>query len=239
MVPAVAEPEPPTGKGAPAPPGAGPRHRGPDPTGSQSDEDDAEEGEEEEEAATDPPVAAPAPTAPAPTAPAPTAPAPKDPRSGSVRPPEPECPPTSTASAPAEKTGSKPSKDSQYTCKVCGRVVGGGVAGSWQHRRSAYHLSCWIYWNNKEKRAWKLCQDDAQKWSKQLWAKNETGPEDDTLLQKPGKKQWSPVPVRSDPDRKRRDKDGQGDPEPDSGAGSSTDNLLVKMWQATVRELGR
>ena len=130
-------------------------------------------------------------------------------------------------------------KTGRYECSVCNRVVGGGIAGSWQHRRSPYHLACYHYWNHNETIRWKNCLEEGQRWSKHCWSTNTAGPEDDTLPNKPKKKQRSPVPVRSEVDTKRSrfDKDHQGDPGPDGGAGSSGRNLLLQMWQATLKEL--
>jgi hypothetical protein len=97
-------------------------------------------------------------------------------------------------------------------------------------------LASYVYWNNKETLPWKNCLQEGQRWSMHLWATNQTGPEDDALPNKPKKKQRSPVPVRCDPERSRRDKDHQ-DPDPDTGAGSSGSNLLLQMWQTTLKEL--
>ena len=103
--------------------------------------------------------------------------------------------------------GGKDDKTARYDCSICGRKVEGGVAGSWQHRRSGHHLASYVYWNNKETLPWKNCLQEGQRWSRYLWATNQAGPEDDALPNKPTKKQRSPVPVRCDPERSRRDKD--------------------------------
>ena len=125
-------------------------------------------------------------------------------------------------------------KHSKSDCTVCGRSVGGGVAGAWQHRRSPYHLAAWVYWSNNETLPWKQCMEEGHKWSKQLGKTNEAGPEDHMLKQK--HKPSAPVPVRCDPERQRRDKDGS-DRDPGSGGAGSSDHLLLQMWAATVREL--
>ena len=57
-------------------------------------------------------------------------------------PPEPANPPKPKVAAPADKT-----KSTVFDCAVCGRRVGGGQAGLSQHRRSAHHLACWVYWS--------------------------------------------------------------------------------------------
>lgn len=47
-----------------------------------------------------------------------------------------------------ESGGEADSKHGKYTCTVCGRQVGGGVAGDFQHRRSQFHLASWV-WHNQ------------------------------------------------------------------------------------------
>ena len=126
-------------------------------------------------------------------------------------------------------------KHSKSDCTVCGRSVGGGVAGAWQHRRSPYHLAAWVYWSNNETLPWKQCMEEGHKWSKQLGKTNEAGPEDH-MLKNQKHKPSAPVPVRCDPERQRRDKDGS-DRDPGSGGAGSSDHLLLQMWAATVREL--
>ena len=157
--------------------------------------------------------------------------------------------PTTTAGKPenhdkqpdsqADTQSSQPiDKHSKFDCNICGRKVGGGTAGSWQHRRSPYHLASWVYWNNKQTLPWKKCLEEGARWSKLLWDTNQSGPEDDTLPNKPTQKRATPAPVRSDPERLRRDKDDKGDPDPDTGAGSSgSNNLLLQLWQTTLKEL--
>ena len=161
---------------------------------------------------------------------------------GSERPPEPANGPRSGPGDP--KTGS-------YKCTVCGRNVGGGLQGNFSHRRSPFHLASWIYYSTSEKKAWGQCMADAKRWSQMLWEENKTGPGDDeTNVKIPepvgqqkgkGKKPRSPPPDRADPERKRR-KDDRDDPDPGSGGAdssrpSSKKDLLVEMWQATLREL--
>ena len=161
----------------------------------------------------------------------------------SQRPPEPVNGPRT-----ATVVDSSPEKDDRkhgkYDCRICGRTVGGGEAGSFQHRRSAYHLASWVYWQNQEARAWKDCLTEGHQWSKTLWAKNSTGPSDEDFDPKT-KKQKAPPPIRSDPEMKRRDqgpgpgRDGSGGgPDSATTSGSSKDKpLLLQMWQATLREL--
>ena len=65
----------------------------------------------------------------------------------SVRPRSPEHGPR--AHGPEnERGGEADSKSGKYTCTVCGRQVGGGVAGDFQHRRSPFHLASWV-WHNQ------------------------------------------------------------------------------------------
>ena len=150
--------------------------------------------------------------------------------------------PGEKSSHQAKKPKGDSDKSGRYDCSICGRSVGGGIAGSWQHRRSGYHLGAYIYWNNREKLPWKHCLDEGQRWSRHIWATGESGPEDEALPNKPVQKKEAPVPVRCDPERSRRDKDDQGDRgDPDTGAGSSgssgNSNLLLQMWQTTLKEL--
>ena len=147
--------------------------------------------------------------------------------------------PGEKSSHQAKKPKGDYDKSGRYDCSICGRSVGGGIAGSWQHRRSGYHLGAYIYWNNREKLPWKHCLDEGQRWSRHIWATGESGPEDEALPNKPVQKKEAPVPVRCDPERSRRDKDDQGDHDPDTGAGSSGSsgsNLLLQMWQTTLKE---
>ena len=230
------------------------------PPGEEPDDDD-EEGEEESEVAEDPPVAAPAPTTvidvengtvakAAPPGPG-IVPGPAKAETGSEAvahreddqlPHQGDGRDSDQGHKPGEKSShqAKPKgnsdKSGRYQCSICGRSVGGGVADSWQHRRSGYHLGAYIYWNNQEKLPWKHCLDEGQRWSRHIWATGESGPEDDALPHKPVKKKETPVPVRCDPERSRRDKD-QGGPDPDTGAGSARSNLLLQMWQSTLKEL--
>ena len=52
------------------------------------------------------------------------------------------------------------------------------MAGWWQHRRSPYHLTCWLFYNQKkgEQKSWSACQQEAKAWSKVLWGQGATGP---------------------------------------------------------------
>lgn len=133
-------------------------------------------------------------------------------------------------------------KSGKYDCSVCGRSVGGGEAGSFQHKRSAYHLSSWVWYKTQAeggKRSWKDCQADGERWANSLWREGKTGPAE--LNSAP--RQTRPPPIRSDPERKKRDGPGPG-PGPDKGPGGSGSSaagggstLLVQMWEATLREL--
>ena len=158
--------------------------------------------------------------------------------SGSRPPPEPVTPPKSKDSTAPE------SKDSRYKCPVCHRWVGGGPAGSWQHRRSAYHLACYTYYVSEKRKDWTQCQDEGRQWSKTLKEQNTDPPDDSDVpgvgpAKKKRQTQTAPPPIRADPRKHWDDKgpDGHDGGEGSGSAGSSTDSLLLKMWQATVREL--
>ena len=162
---------------------------------------------------------------------------------GARKPPEPQRPPQNWGRSRSASAGSTADKSGKYSCEVCGRQVGGGVAGAFQHRKSGYHLAAFLYWKDNEKTPWGECLVEGQKWSTQLWQdKNKPGPKDEEVLKK---KRNAPVPVRADPERKRRDR--REDPGPDGGEGggsassskdgSGSGNLLLQMWQATLKEL--
>ena len=72
-------------------------------------------------------------------------------------------------------------KHGSYTCEVCGRHVGGGAAGSYQHKRSAYHLAAWIYWRRSGQKDWQECVADGKAWAAMLVEKNEEGPDDEDV----------------------------------------------------------
>lgn len=137
--------------------------------------------------------------------------------------------------------GEADSKHGKYTCTVCGRQVGGGVAGDFQHRRSQFHLASWVWHTqpSENARTWKQCQKDGERWSFTLWKEGKTGPAE---LSKKAAKQSRPPVDRSDPGRNKRDGPGPdriGSPWCRTwrcilGFGG---DLLLKMWQATVREL--
>ena len=133
-------------------------------------------------------------------------------------------------------------KHSRYTCQVCGRQVGGGDAGAYQHKRSAFHLASWVYWQQNEKKAWKECVTDGARWAKMLSEEGKAGPEDSEAvgLAKNKMRPGPPPVVRADPHR-RQWKDQDPDPEGGSGSTSSSKdgggNLLLQMWQATLKEL--
>ena len=143
-----------------------------------------------------------------------------------------------------ESGGEADSKHGKYTCTVCGRQVGGGVAGDFQHRRSQFHLASWVWHNqpSENARTWKQCQKDGERWSATLWKEGKTGPAE---LSKKAAKQSRPPVVRSDPGRNKRDgpgpDNGPGSGPPGAGPGAASSgsggDLLLKMWQATVREL--
>ena len=58
-----------------------------------------------------------------------------------------------------------------------------------------------------------------------------------TATKKKKEKEAPPPPVRADPERKRRDRD----PSPDKGGGGGSatggSDLLLQMWQATLKQL--
>ena len=142
---------------------------------------------------------------------------------GDQRPPEPTKAPKS-ADKTDEKakwdTGGDDDKHGKVECEVCQKIVGGGTAGWWQHRRSPNHLACWVYYKqNKNNKPWSACLQDGKAWSKLLWEKNTAGPPDDT-----------PPPVRADPE-------GPGGYGSSGGKQQRQSSLLLQMWQATLREL--
>lgn len=142
---------------------------------------------------------------------------------GDQRPPEPTKAPKS-ADKTDEKakwdTGGDDDKHGKVECEVCQKIVGGGTAGWWQHRRSPNHLACWVYYKqNKNNKPWSACLQDGKAWSKLLWEKNTAGPPDDT-----------PPPVRADPE-------GPGGHGSSGGKQQRQSSLLLQMWQATLREL--
>ena len=121
--------------------------------------------------------------------------------SGSEPPPEPKDPPKGKPgprTKPKGKVGNDADKCSSYKCEICKRTVGGGPAGSFQHCRSPYHLSTWVWYQNKESRPWSDCQKDGDRWSKMLWAEGGTGPRGSAWPEghprKKQQKQWSPPP---------------------------------------------
>ena len=167
-------------------------------------------------------------------------------RDGSVKPPEPKEPPRRLASV----VRSEDEKYGKSKCDICHRTVGGGISGSWSHRRSPYHLACWMYATG-DKRPWKEIQKGAETWSNYLFQMKGTGPGsikdkgwkawegDDQEGSKKDKtakkKESSPPPIRAkgpEDHGPKRDPPGP-DPEGPSGHGS----LLLSMWQATLKEL--
>ena len=55
--------------------------------------------------------------------------------------------------AKSEPAAGHDDKTSAYECQVCGRRVGGGQAGHYQHVRSAFHLT-WQLWNSGNFKTW-------------------------------------------------------------------------------------
>lgn len=137
-----------------------------------------------------------------------------------------------------DKTGKgEDPKHSQYQCQVCQRKVGGGESGSFQHRRSPFHLACWV-WNNSTDPncSWKKCLQDGKHWSNLLSQKGTTGPDS----QNEQKRQTPPPPIRADPEKDKKGGRDQG-PDRDPGSGSAgsgkSSSLLLQMWETTLREL--
>ena len=120
-------------------------------------------------------------------------------------PPEPKKQPRGGSVAPSETAD----KHGRYWCPVCERSVGGGEAGSWQHRRSPYHLACYAYHMSHKQKSWGQCQNEGKQWSKDLKDNNSDPPEDPDVIQvkkkdpaPPKKKrQTAPAPIRADPKR--------------------------------------
>ena len=98
-----------------------------------------------------------------------------------------------------------------YNCEVCGRHVGGGSAGSYQHKRSAFHLAAWIYWKQSRRKPWSECVTDGNAWSRMLQEQNAKGPDDSDvkvidLTRKKGTESTDPVQVLVELERKRSQK---------------------------------
>ena len=206
----------------------------------------AEETEEqsEEEVSTDDPESKPAPAG------KPAEAEPKVDRQGGqpahsgAKVPEPDelAPKGSKLDSSAQKYGS-------FQCSICGRSVGGGEQGSFSHRRSPFHLACWVYYNATEKRSWQDCVKDGHNWSQLLWQKGTTGPPEgnDTGPPEGKESQWTakkrqktPPPVRAElkKDRHSRDPDEPDDSSTGTGgAASSSKSLLLQMWETTLKEL--
>ena len=149
----------------------------------------------------------------------------------------------------APKLDSSPQKYGRFQCSICGRSVGGGEQGSFSHRRSPFHLACWVYYNATEKRSWQDCVKDGHNWSQLLWQKGTTGPPEgnDTGPTEGKESQWTakkrqktPPPVRAElkKDRHSRDPDEPDDSSTGTGgAASSSKSLLLQMWETTLKEL--
>ena len=153
-------------------------------------DDEAEESEEESDDS-DIPAAPAASERPAPDERSRTPAPPVEPlKGGSQRPAEPATPPKSKSTDNASKEANANHADSakadsahdnKYATvqrPVCNKKVGGGMAGWWQYRRSPYHLTCWLFYNQKkgEQKSWSACQQEAKAWSKVLWGQGATGP---------------------------------------------------------------
>ena len=125
-------------------------------------DDEAEESEEESDDS-DIPAAPAASERPAPDERSRTPAPPVEPlKGGSQRPAEPATPPKSKSTDNASKEANANHADSakadsahdnKYATvqrPVCNKKVGGGMAGWWQYRRSPYHLTCWLFYNQKK-----------------------------------------------------------------------------------------
>ena len=62
-------------------------------------------------------------------------------------------------------------------------LLGGGEAGSWQHRRSPYHLACYAYHMSHKQKSCGQCQNEGKQWSKDLKDNNSDPPEDPDVIQ--------------------------------------------------------
>lgn len=133
-------------------------------------------------------------------------------------------------------------RTSSYNCDVCGRYVGGGAAGRYQHLRSPFHLSCQL-WQSGKYQTWNAAKQKAHKMSEELWANKDSlysgpqhGNQGSDKSSKMKQKTAPPVVDRVELDRDRHkkppdDQDGDGH---GPGSGSS---LLLQMWQKTVEML--
>lgn len=133
-------------------------------------------------------------------------------------------------------------RTSSYNCDVCGRYVGGGAAGRYQHLRSPFHLSYQL-WQSGKYQTWNAAKQKAHKMSEELWANKDSlysgpqhGNQGSDKSSKMKQKTAPPVVDRVELDRDRHkkppdDQDGDGH---GPGSGSS---LLLQMWQKTVEML--
>ena len=138
-------------------------------------------------------------------------------------------------------------KLTQSTASTLAQCAGGRWEEVWpatssiDEARFIWRRGCGTTSRHENGRTWKQCQKDGERWSATLWKEGKTGPAE---LSKKAAKQSRPPVDRSDPGRNKRDGPG-----PDNGPGSgppagpgaassgSGGDLLLKMWQATVREL--
>ena len=118
---------------------------------------------------------------------------------------------------------------------MCGRRVGGGQAGHYQHVRSAFHLT-WQLWNSGNFKTWQQAKSKGQEMSEALWKSKDANDDNDAAKKKANKRQKKAKDTPAPPPRAQVDRlDDKGpDPDGDSGSGEA---LLCKMWLATVRAL--
>ena len=62
-------------------------------------------------------------------------------------------------------------------------LLGGGEAGSWQHRRSPYHLACYAYHMSHKQKSCGQCQNEGKQWSKDLKDNNSDPPKDPDVIE--------------------------------------------------------
>ena len=127
----------------------------------------------------------------------------------------------------------------RVVCATCGRNVGGGAAGIYQHVRSPYHLACFLWLRYYG--TWDECVTEGQKMSDQAW-------EDD---QRNGPRRVPTNPKRSTKTKKKTgttppwtengpaDKKGPGGgPDDDKGPGPEDGfGTLLQMWQMSLQAL--
>ena len=116
----------------------------------------------------------------------------------------------------------------RVVCATCGRSVGGGAAGIYQHARSPYHLAChlWLRYYG----TWPECVTEGQKMSDKAWEDDQKNgprrvPKNPKRRNKKAKTGTTPPWTENGP----AEKGPGGGPDKDPGPDGS--GILVQMWQ--------